>query len=351
MFHTELVKSDNQKFSTYWNELAASCELQNPLYNPISAAANSSNKVVLSKLKHSLESTSTVEVLIPGNIEGDFSFVLLENGEPILACSLLLTSDENGQHRLGYRGLGATTYFNRGALGSGSNNISSTSFRALTEHIKRLLCELQPDVVEFQDTLSFGVMSPVSQYLIASGGLPVASTAKLLSLAPSSRSLFREVSKAVRGSVQWGQRNLQLSVRSDNLALYDYLSLYDQIRRDEDNGIAVSLWQSKLDLASLMKAKLGFIVNASYAGRQVGSAVFACRNGVAQYLGCQAVSAVSQKEIVSSLVWKGVTHAKSVGCSELTLDHHFDRQSENLIDFGGFCGESVPRLKVLWRKS
>jgi hypothetical protein len=61
-------------------------------------------------------------------------------------------------------------------------------------------------------------------------------------------------------------------------------------------------------------------------------------------------SASLQKKIIASLVWRGVMHAKEAGCDELTLDHHFDLRSESLIDFDGFGGKSVPRVKVLWRK-
>lgn len=347
MFQTEFVKSDNQNFSVYWNELVASCELRNPLYNLFVSDGDAASL----ECEHVVGGVSDVEKFSSLRTEGDFSFVLLENSEPILACSILLSSDENGQRRLGYKGLGAATHFSQSALDTSSNNISSVSFRALTEYIKRLLHELEPDVIEFQDTLSCGVMSPVSQYLIANGGLPIVSTAKLLNLAPSSRSLVRDVSKAVRSGIQWGGRNLQLSVCSDNLALYDYFKSHDLARRDGSCGIAVSLWQSKLELKSLLQSQLGFIVQATYEGIQVGSAVFACQNGTAQYLGCLANSTDWQKEIIFSLVWKGVLHAKAIACSELILDHHFDRKSESLIDFGGFGGEGAPRVKILWRKS
>jgi hypothetical protein len=359
MFQTELVKSDNQKFSAYWDELLASCELQNPLYNPALSVISTRVAPARSEPKDSLERnslepnslrSSVAEKPSSSGAEGDYSFVLLENGGPIVACSLLLTRDENGQRRLGYRGLGAATYFSRDALNSTSNNISRSSFKALTDYVKRLLCELDPDVIEFQDTLSCGVMSPVSQYLIANGGLPIASAAQRLNLMPSSRSLVRDMSKVARGSVQWGQRNLELSVRSDNLALYDYLALHDLIQEDESCGIAVSLWQSKQDLKTLMQAQLGFVVSATYEGRTAGSAVFACKNNAAQYLGCQITSTCPRQEIIFSLIWKGVMYAKAIGSSELTLDHHFDLQSENLTDFGGFGGQSVPRLKVLWHK-
>jgi hypothetical protein len=300
--------------------------------------------------KNFLESTSTIEKLSSQSNEGDFSFVLLENGEPILACSLLLTSDANGQRRLGYRGLGAATHFSRSALSSGSNNMSSRSFATLTDFMKRLIHELSPDTIEFQDTLSCGVMSPVSQYLIASGGLPIGSTARLFDLAASRRSLLRDASTAVRGCVQWGHRNLQLTVNSDNLALYDYLKFHDLVQSSNSWGTAVSLWQSNHDLKLLLQKNLGFLVSATYEGLQVGAVVFAYQNGAAQYLGCQTDSVSSQKKIIASLVWRGVMHAKAAGCDELTLDHHFDLCCESLIDFDGFGGKSVPRVKVLWRK-
>lgn len=350
MFHTEFVKSDNQNFPAFWDELLASCELQNPLYNPSPSLNNDAVESSQSGTKDTLEGNSVFEKVSASYAEGDFSFVLLERGAPIVACNLLLTSDENGQRRLGYRGLGAATYFSRGALHSISNNISPSSFKALTGYVKRLLRELDPDVVDFQDTLSCGVMSPVAQYLITNGGVPIAASARQLNLTPSNRSLLRDVSKAARGSVQWGQRNLQLSVSNDDLSLYDYLALHELIEKDESSGIAASLWQSKHDLKALMQAKLGFVVSASCDGCVVGAAVFACQNGSAHYLGCQLTSTSPRKEITFSLLWKGLMYAKANGCKELILDHHFDLQSENLIDFGGFGGQSVPRLKVLWRK-
>lgn len=346
MFRTEFVKSDNQKFSAYWNELAASGEPRNPLYN----ITTTTNSLLPFEPKNLLKRTSIIEKLSSMANEGDFSFVLLENDEPILACSLLLTSDADGQRRLGYRGLGAATHFSRSALNSGSNNISSTSFATLTNYIRRLINKLEPDTIEFQDTLSCGVMSPISQYLIASGGLPIFSTARLLDLAASSQSLLRDTSMAVRGRIQWSHRNLQLTVNSDNLALYDYLKFYDLAQSSNTCETGVSLWQSNHDLKLLLQKKLGFLVSATHQGCQVGAAVFAYQNGAAQYLGCQTDSASLQKKIIASLVWRGVMHAKEAGCDELILDHHFDLCSQSLIDFDGFGGKSVPRVKVLWRK-
>jgi hypothetical protein len=346
MFLTELVKVDNQKFSAYWDELVAACELRTPLCR----AHSSTDEVASLESALTTDETFAVEKVSLANIEKDLSFVLLENDEPILACSLLLTSDENGWSRLGYRGFGGATHFSKSAMDASSNNMSSVSCQTVTEHIKRLSWELNPDVIEFQDSLSCGVMSPVTQYLIANGGLPTVSSARLISLVPSSRSLVRGVSKAVRGGIQWGQRNLQLSVHNDNLALRSYLKSHDLMPTKDHCSIAVSLWQSKQFLESLMKVEAGFIVNAMFEGRQLGSAVFACRSGVAQYLGCQIYSVNARNEIMASLVWKGAMHAKATGCAQLTLDHHFHPQSESLIDFRGFGGESHPRVKVLWHK-
>ena len=61
------------------------------------------------------------------NTEEDLSLVLLESNAPVLACSLTLTSDENGWRWLGYRDLGAAGNFSLSAMGSRLSHVSAKS--------------------------------------------------------------------------------------------------------------------------------------------------------------------------------------------------------------------------------
>jgi hypothetical protein len=58
MFRTEFVKSNNQKFSAYWNKLAVSGELRNPRYD-----ITTIKRLPPFGPKNFLESTSTIEKL------------------------------------------------------------------------------------------------------------------------------------------------------------------------------------------------------------------------------------------------------------------------------------------------
>lgn len=285
------------------------------------------------------------------NREEDFSFVLLENGNPRLACSLTFNVDKRGHRRLGYMGMEAATHFSRKALESNSNNLSPSSAATMVAYMEQLLKDLKPDVIEFQDSLNCGVMSPVTEFLIANGGLPKVSVAKQLDLAKSSRSLLRYASKPVRSGIQWGQRKLKFSVGNDSLALASYCNRYDELNDSAGSGFPETIWQSKQCIEYMMEEGAGFLINASYLGQIVGTVLFSCRKQSAHYLGVQVSDYEFGAEVACSLIWQGLMHAKSCGCKAATLDHHFNLQSEKLVEFAGFGGDSISCLKVLWQKN
>lgn len=342
MLELELVNANDSNFPKYWSQLLLSDGLQNTLYSEDSLAVSADTFARLTPISPAFNSGQ------PAEDEGkNFSFVLLENDSPVLGCSLSLHENEEGLVKLGYKGLGATTHINPNALGPSSHNLSAQSFAVLQSHMNQLLQELQPDIVEFWDGVNCGVMSPVTQCLVARGGSAEFGSSWQLDTRSTSRELLRNVSKPTRSYIQWGQRNLQLSVRNDNLALYDYLTEFTSNHQDKESCLSAALWSSDSSLKSLLSNGNVFLVNGYLDRRLVATVVFSHFGQFCQYLGSARFNTGTEQPVLHSLIWQAVLHARSLGCTQVELDHRFNLQSSELIDFSGFGGLDQTRIKVV----
>ncbi len=321
-----VIEVTDSDFKHYWSELFENDPLQNPLYSP-----------------------NRYEQVSPAQAEISFtdrSFVVVAEHQPVFACSLTVHTDYCGRKCFGYFGLEASTHINRQSMQGASNNFKPEAVELLQHHINRLIDENQPNLLEYLDPVSCGVMSPVTQVLLEKGAKPIVQTAKIIDLTLSEHALKRKLCKSQRCKITWGQRNLVIRVASgEHFSESDAWSL----SRLFDAAMATgdSPYSSRESYEQLIRQNKAFLLQGYYANEAAASALFVHTARTCHFV--YGFSDFSERPIMSALIWSALQHSKKLGCELFEMGRPA-RTSASKSDrskfLNSFGGDSHTRLKV-----
>lgn len=324
----EVIEVTDLNFKHYWSELFANDPLQNPFY-----------------------SQNPSEFLSRCNTESPFtdrSFVVIAENKPVFACSLTIHIDERGRKCLGYFGLEASTHVNRLSMQTSSNNFKIEAIQLLQTHINRLIDEIKPNLLEYLDPVSCGIMSPVTQVLLEKGARPIVQTAKIIDLTLSGHALKRNIRKSQRSKINWGQRNLDIHIASgQNYSAIDTASLERIFKKAVAAGD--SPFSSLERYEQLIRQGKAFMVQGNYSGAPVASALFVHTDRTCHYVFGASVEQAPDRPMMPALIWSALQHSKSLGCALFEmgrLAHAPAINSERNKLLNSFGGDSQTRLKV-----
>lgn len=321
-----VIEITDSNFKHYWSELFENDPLQNPLYSP-----------------------NRYEPIIPAQAESSFidrSFVVIAENKPVFACSLTVHTDCCGRKCLGYFGLEASTHINRQSMEAASNNFKPEAVELLQHHINRLIDEIQPNLLEYLDPVSCGVMSPVTQVLLEKGARPIVQTAKIIDLTLSEHALKRKIRKSQRSKIYWGQRNLVIRVASgENFSVADASSLSKLF--DSAMVTGNSPFSSLERYEQLIRQSKAFLLQGYYANEPAASALFMHTARTCHFVFGSSDS--NERPMMPALIWSALQHSKKLGCVLFEMGRQA-RSSAIKSDLGkllnSFGGDSHTRLKV-----
>ncbi|MFK7862712.1 MAG: hypothetical protein AB8B95_00650 [Pseudohongiellaceae bacterium] len=335
MLNNQLIGADHEQFLDYWRELAVFGQSHHSNATEVYADAAGGEVHNLEYQRSALgesEPTSLGPIspkLKKSKIPTDYSFVLLEKGRPTLGCSLALTVEPDGKRKLGCGDGLATTYLNSRALDTQSHNISADSLAQVSRHLRTLIAELNPDVIEFRDTLRFGLLSPLTQALIVSGGLPVVSCSLIVDLTDSDRVRMKNIASLVRCHIQQAQRD------------YEFIAQIPPI-------IYSNPQEEFMNLAHSLEPKksIGFKVEAMKCERLVAAAQFSCKQDHCRLESIKTSNESIDKQLMFGLLWSAQTHARAAGFSYLQMDRRFQELSTDECRFDHVGGVETTEMTV-----
>lgn len=305
--HTIVTTTDSE-FNRYWSELYANDPLQNPFYSSHSRACLNELESALNFVNH--------------------SFVVAASGRPVFACSLTSHIDEKGRTCLGYFGFEASTHINRLSMQALTNNFEAAAVALLQQHIGQLIEEIQPDLLEYLDPVSCGLISPVTQVLLERGAEPVIQTAKVIDLSQSQQVLERNVRRRRRGMIRWGQRNLAIDIASGERFDAAALSALAVIFK-EALAIGTSPCSSLSFYEYLLRRNKAFLVLGTQGGVPAVSALFLHADCTCHFVFGSAVSQDSERAMLDAIVWEAIQHSKQLGCMRFEIGRLAKTESAN----------------------
>jgi hypothetical protein len=335
-----VIDAQHHDFSTYWGQICPGSESPYKISTAFAA----------------LQSTLVGSVPARQRLERghkDFSFVVVRAGVPVIGCCFILQELAETGRTLGCKGLFVTSEFDANSFSAITNNLEIDIFACLNTHLDELMAKLQPDIVEFFDTMPCGVMSPVSHWLLAAGARPILCPVQVIELSGPDRSLREGLDRQQIESISWGQQRLEFRVleTADDLDS----SLYASLMLDcepcptgrANNEAGFQEQASNSYYRWLLDGRKAFIVQALSDGKLIASTTFAIANGTAQYIASIVSSKLNSKLVLQSLTWEGIQHARSLGLERVELTSAQLQGSGEESSFAGFGGESQARFKLL----
>ncbi len=315
--HAVIESTDNQ-FQQYWNKLVASDPLQNPLYAPSLAATGSTD-----------------------NRSGRFqnhSFMVVREQEPVFGCSMTSTTDTNGLRRLGFYGREASTLVNRGQLAAPSNNFEPEAIELLMQHFTRLMQDISPDVLEYLDPVSCGLMSPLTQILLEKGAQPQIYNSQVIRLALSEKAMLSCMDEQLATQIAWGAEHIATEVSTETNAasvddaLAELCAAYCATTECGD-----AFFQT---CKKLLADEQGFLVQSGLESQD--RALFVHNNHTCHLVIADAPGQSSSLPVLQTMLWRAIRFSKQRHCSYFDLGGKIlPSAALELKNFGGSASTKI----------
>lgn len=313
--HAVIESTDNQ-FQQYWNKLVESDPLQNPLYAPPHSNTDADGRYQ------------------------NHSFMVVREQEPVFGCSLTSITDTNGLRRLGFYGREASTLVNRNQLAMPSNHFEPEASRLLMDHFSQIMQDISPDILEYLDPVSCGLMSPLTQVLLEKGALPKVTNSQIIRLALSEAALLSRIDEQYRSQIEWGNEHIAMQVvegESIEGATAELLELGKQYCATPNCSAEFTR-----SCKSLISARQGFLLQSELESRD--RALFV-HNGQTCHLVIADVPGQSASlPVIQTMLWQAIRLGKKLQCEFFDLGGKI--LSPEQIDLQKFGGATQARIRV-----
>lgn len=243
-------------------------------------------------------------------LERQVSFLVEERGQPILGSSFELIRDRSDQRVLSavasqsglIRAKGASP-----ALRLGAETL-------LRNKLGEVVKDLAVTQLTFVDQLLDGGLSGLTHWALGQGASLESQFNQVVDLTIDEQTLWRGLSKSCQWGVNWGRKNLVLSVHTDADSIEELRHLHLDAAGFETRSRATWALQGKMieqGEAFLMTARLdGMVVSAAYFQLSPGD----CYYGVAA-----SDRRLFDKPLSHAIIWEAIRYAKERGCRRFTL--------------------------------
>ncbi|MEI8309162.1 MAG: GNAT family N-acetyltransferase [Verrucomicrobiota bacterium] len=283
----------------------------------------------------------------------DLSFLVEENGTPILGLRMAIRKHPDNSLELS--GFGRPITFLE----------STTVEPSLREAAAKMLCgqlKAQLDQNQFQKVLyqeRRSHLSPVGRCLLDAGAEAIPRFTQVIELSASETELRMNLRKSYKSLVNWGEKNLQLTLRDFDAVTPDDMEAFRLLHVDVAGRETRSrrTWELQLEMIRRQEA---FIILGRLAGDVVTAAFF---NHSARY--CYYFCSASRRELFEKplahvVLWQAIRHAKELGCRCFEMgDQLFPALSDSpptpkelgISAFKkGFGGETQIRTDIVWNR-
>lgn len=266
--------------------------------------------------------------------------MVIAEQEPVFGCSLTSTTDTNGLRRLGFYGREASTLMNRQQMGSPSNNFEPEAIRLLMDHFDRLMCEISPDVLDYLDPVSCGLMSPLTQILLEKGALPQVHNSQVIRLALSERALLARIDEQYRSQVIWGNEHLAMEIVAGEAIgenMEQLSRLCEQYCESSDAGAEL-----QRSCENLVRNQQGFLIQTALESQD--RALFVHNRHTCHLVVADIPGHSDSLPVLQTLIWQAIRFSKQLRCEYFDLGGRILQTVP--VDLNKFGGTAHARIRV-----
>ncbi|MBF8274679.1 MAG: hypothetical protein HW380_3784 [Magnetococcales bacterium] len=308
---TKILRFGDSGFSEKWDQLWYSVDSRYPLYSSASMAYYREYS----------------------GVQGwdDISFVICQGDLPVYGVLMALHKDGSGKNNVSAFGMPVYAI----ARPELEMTRRGREHKLLKAEIERILCELAPARVLFQDYFVCQ-LSDLGDILLQNGGVASPLFTQVVDLTVGEEMLRQGLTKSYKWCVNWGLKHLNLTVLDSNSMKMEDMESFRQLHIEVAGRETRSLQSWALQYEMVRRGE-AFAVYGTIAGELVTAALFVYSPTYCFY-GVSASKRTTQDKLLShGVLWKAMLHASSLGITQFeTGRQDYPRQ-----------GDPVPTSKEL----
>lgn len=285
----------------------------------------------------------------------DCSFVVEEQGLPLLGVRMALNESPKGHQRLSGFGLPLLYVENEDRNRTGLR----PAYKLLKAELDRVVETYSVDSIIYQDFLHNGKLSFMGKHLLENRGQAVPYFTRMINLSASENELYRQIRKSYKSLINWGKKNLFLRVIDGETIVPEDIERFRELHFHAAGRETRPrhTWDLQYEMVCHKEA---FVILGELEGELVTAALFPVS---AKY--CFYGVSASKRELFSKplshvVVWNAMLYAKDQGCGFFELPEQcYPKQgnpipSEKELSIStfkrGFGGETKVRLNITWQR-
>lgn len=286
----EVVRAGDQGFSASWSALASADE------NHHGALYGEAN---LAYYREYLRSDEIV----------DCSFLLTEGDTPAAGMRMFMHRHPDGRSELSCCGL-PVLYLENSAVAPA---LQARTYKLVKAELLRLTDSVSGlDALWYRDPLHDGGLSHPGRVLLDLGANAVPGFTQIIDLGSPDDELHRGMTKSFKWGVNWGEKNLDLTIRDSSSMSSEAMEAFRLLHVDAAGRETRSRRSWELQQAMVM-ADEAFCVFGSFEGHLVTAALFP-RSAAHCFYGVSASRRdLFDKPLTHAVIWTALKHAKALG--------------------------------------
>jgi FemAB family protein len=329
----KIVRADMPSFPALWALLRSADEFQHSLYSGLGSAY--------------------YQAYFHDSRFQDVSFLIEENGEPLLGVGAALRILPDGRHELSASGMPIICIESPHLAQLQGRHLS----RLLAEEMDRLL-----DTYPICSILSQNLtthLSPLGSFLLERGATSVPHFTQVIDLSLPPDVLHRSIRRSYKSLINWGEKNLCLRMVSASNAASESIDsfrcLHVEVAGRETRPLRT--WELQWQMIREGEA---FLILGEWNEKLVTAALFQHSSRFCYYSVGVSRRELFDKPLSHVVLWRAILHAQRLGCRFFEVGQQLfpsengtpsSEKERNISDFKrGFGGETFIRLNLLWQR-
>jgi len=291
----------------------------------------------------------------------DQSFVVEENGMPLAGAVMALKP--LGDH-FELSGFGRSIWYTEKP--NLAPYMPSSILGLVKEEIERIRGSGSIKLIKYQNPE--GALTPVGKYLLDCGAKASPAFSQVLALDGDEADLRQMVRSRYKSLINWGLKNLNPTIVDHSNLTEEEFTAYRRLHFAAAGRETRSAATWRIN-AEMIRARQAFLVLGRLDGTLVTGAFFNVFGEACYYSNAASDRALFEKPLGHGIMWRGMLHAKALGCREAELgqilfanqplgapahghdEAYADEKNLNIANFKrGFGGQTQCRLDIVWQE-
>lgn len=250
------------------------------------------------------------DLYVGPTLKRQVSFLVEERDQAILGSNFELTRDRSD--RLELSAVASPSAVIRAKGTAPSLRLGAETL--LRNKLWELVQEIGVTRLTFVDQLLDGGLSALTHWALAQGASIESQFNQVVDLTIDEQILWRGLSKSCQWGVNWGRKNLVISVHTDAASIEELRHLHLDAAGFETRSPATWALQGKM-----IEQEEGFLVTARLDGTVVSAAYFQLSPMDCYYGVAASDRRLFDKPLSHAIIWEAIGYARRRGCCRFTL--------------------------------